>query len=311
MKIVYFGSSAFSVPSVYSLQRFITHVVTKKAKPKGRGYLTEAGEVKRVAADLQLPVIEIDSFKDEGVGILADLTPDLVVVVSFGLIIPKWFLDIPIIGAINVHPSALPKYRGPSPIQWAIWNGETETAISIIKMNERMDAGNIIFQEEVPLDRREDSHSLSERLAVRTAEILPGFVCDVEEKGMANGTVQDEGLATYTPIIRKEMGLIDWHCSSTEILRQIRALVEWPTAYTYLDGKQLKLYGANVRGNQDSNGSNGLGPGTVAGVTKEGIVISTVDGLLTVTELQLENRKKMDAGEFARGYRGLVGKRLQ
>jgi methionyl-tRNA formyltransferase len=308
MKIIYFGSSAFSVPSIYALREFITHVVTKRAKPKGRGYLTEAGEVRRAAIDLHLPVIEIESFKGEGAQVLSDLEVDLFVVVSFGLIIPKRFLDLPAKGAINVHPSALPKYRGPSPIQWAIWNGETETAISIIKMNERMDAGNIIFQERAPLSEEEDSHTLSERLAARTAEILPGYVRDIEEKGMAEGEAQDDGRATYTPIIKKEMGLIDWHCSSIEILRQIRSLVDWPTAYTGLDGKLLKLYKANTGGGEAVSGGE---PGTIAGVTKKGIDIATLDGLLTVSELQLENKKKMDAAEFARGYRGLLEKRLQ
>lgn len=307
MNIVYFGSSAFSVPSMCALSGLITHVVTKKAKPKGRGYLTEAGEVKGAAIDLRLPIIEIESFKGEMAQSLRDLSADLVVVVSFGLIIPKWFLDMPAKGAINVHPSALPKYRGPSPMQWAIWNGETETAISIIRMNERMDAGNIVFQERVPLDEQEDTHTLSEKLAARSAEILPGFIKDIEDKGLSEGIVQDDGQATYTPIIRKEMGLIDWHCSSAEILRQIRALVEWPIAYTKLEGKLLKLYRAKTG---ESLADSGAEPGAIVGVTKTGIDISTTDGLLTITELQLENKKKMDAVQFARGYRGLIGKKL-
>jgi methionyl-tRNA formyltransferase len=308
MKIAYFGSSDFSLPSIYSLRDSIAHVVTKRAKPKGRGYLAEAGEVKKAALDLQLPVIEIESFKDEGSGVLRELAPDLVVVVSFGLIIPKWFLNLPAIGAINVHPSALPKYRGPSPMQWAIWNGETETAVSIISMNERMDAGNILFQERVLIGEEEDAHSLSERLALRTAEILTRFVRRLEEEGMVNGAIQDEGQATYTPIIKKEMGLIDWGCSSTEILRQIRALVEWPTAYTNLEGRLLKLYKAKTV--RDDEGLDKVEPGTVARVTKEGIDVSTPDGLLRIIELQLENKKRMSATEFARGYRSLIGNKL-
>lgn len=307
MKIAYFGSSAFSVPALYSLRPFITHVVTKKAKPRGRGYLTEAGEVKQAAIDLQLPVIEIESFKSQDAESLRELTPDLVVVVSFGLIIPKWFLDIPVLGAINVHPSALPKYRGPSPMQWAIWNGESETAITVIRMNEKMDAGNIIYQESAVLEHDEDSHSLSGKLALRTAEILPDLVRQIEEGGLGNGHVQDDTLATYTPIIKKEMGFIDWDSTAVEILRQIRALTDWPTAYTTLDGKLLKLYKAKVGEAQDIKAE----PGIIARVTKEGIDIGAVDGLLTVTELQLENKKRMDAVQFARGYRGIVGKRLQ
>lgn len=308
MKIVYFGSSAFSVPSMYALRDFITHVVTRKAKPKGRGYNLEAGEIIRAATDLQLPVTEIDSFKNEDSRVLRELAADLVVVVSFGLIIPRWFLDIPTTGAINVHPSALPKYRGPSPIQWAIWNGEVETAISVIRMNERMDAGNILFQEMVPLDSEEDSQTLSKRLAVQSGEILKGLIKEIGEKGIGDGVTQDESEATYTPIIKKEMGLIDWHCSSIEVLRQIRALVEWPTAYANLDGKLLKIYKGKIEGDRVRGE---VEPGTIIGVTKTGIDIATLDGLLTVSELQLENKKRMSAIEFARGYRGLIGKRLQ
>jgi methionyl-tRNA formyltransferase len=308
MKVLYFGSSAFSVPSIYSLRDSITHVVTKKAKPKGRGYLMEEGEVKRAGLDLGLPVIELESFKDEGAQALKDFARELVVVVSFGLMIPKWFLDIPVVGAINVHPSALPKYRGPSPIQWAVWNGETETAITVIKMNERMDAGNILYQEKVPLEEEDDAHSLSEKLAARTARILPDVIRDIEANGMAEGAVQDEGEATYTPIIRKAMGSVDWNCSSTEIVRQIRALAEWPTAYTSLDGKVLKLYRARTARDSDVGK---MEPGTIVRVGKEGVDVSTPDGLLTVTELQLENKKRMNAVEFARGYRGLIGKRMQ
>jgi methionyl-tRNA formyltransferase len=308
MKIVYFGSSAFSVPSLYALRDSITHVVTKKAKPKGRGYATEANAVKKVAAELQLPMIDIESFKGEGCQVLRELSPDLVVVVSFGLIIPKWFLDIPLEGAINVHPSALPKYRGPSPMQWAIWNGEEETAISVIKMNERMDAGDVILQEPVLLDKEEDFSTLSERLALRSAEILHSLIMEIQEKGLRKGIAQDDSEATFTPIIKKEMGLIDWRCSSIEILRQIRAFVDWPTAYTSLDGRFLKVFKANIgEGRTDDGGE----PGIIVDVTKAGMNVATLDGLLTVSELQLENRKKMSAVEFARGYRGLIGKRLQ
>lgn len=307
MKILYFGSSAFSVPALHSLSPLTTHVVTRKAKPKGRGYLTEAGAVKEAAEELHLPVIEIESFKGEDPQALRELSPDLVVVVSFGLIIPKWFLDVPSLGAINVHPSALPKYRGPSPIQWAIWNGEAETAISIIRMNEKMDAGNILFQEKVVLEVDEDSRSLSERLALRAGDILSEFVRHIENSGLINGAVQDDGLATYTPIIRKEMGLVDWRCSSTELVRQIRALTEWPTAYTNLEGKLLKLYKAKIGAVKGSEAE----PGTIIRVTSEGIDVSTIDGMVTVTDLQIENKRRMDAVQFARGYRGIVGKRLE
>ena len=155
--VLFFGSSSFSVPALRSSGPSVTRVVTKKTKPKGRGYLLEDNEVKREALSPGLRVMEIDSFRDEEARRIADLRADLLVVASFGLIIPKWFLDSPAIGAINVHPSLLPRYRGPSPLQWVIWKGEKETGITIIKMSEQMDAGDILFQESTPIEPEEDA----------------------------------------------------------------------------------------------------------------------------------------------------------
>ena len=242
MNLLFFGSSSFSVPALVSLHSSISCVVTKKTRPKGRGYLLEDNEVKRTALSLGLPVREIGSFKDEEATSLGELKPDLLVVVSFGLIIPRWFLDLPTLGAINVHPSLLPKYRGPSPMQWAIRNGEEETGITVIRMNERMDAGDILYQEKTPLAPEEDAAALSSRLALRVSEILPPVVEEVKVKGVGYGTPQDDREASYTPMITKEMGRIDWNMSATEIIRQVRALVLWPTAYTFLDGKTIKVF---------------------------------------------------------------------
>ena len=242
MNLLFFGSSSFSVPALVSLHSSISCVVTKKTRPKGRGYLLEDNEVKRTALSLGLPVREIGSFKDEETTTLGELRPDLLVVVSFGLIIPRWFLDLPTLGAINVHPSLLPKYRGPSPMQWAIRNGEEGTGITVIRMNERMDAGDILYQEKAPLASEEDAAALSSRLALRVSEILPPVVEEVKVKGIGYGTPQDDREASYTPMITKEMGRIDWNLSATEIIRQVRALVLWPTAYTFLDGKTIKVF---------------------------------------------------------------------
>jgi methionyl-tRNA formyltransferase len=279
-------------------------VVTKRAKPKGRGYLLEDNEVKQAAARLGIPLIEIDSFKEDAAREAAGLKPDLLVVASFGLIIPKWFLDVPTVGAINVHPSLLPKYRGPSPIQWVLWNGEMETAITIIKMSERMDAGNILYQEVQPIAPDDDAASLMERLARRSGEIVPGIVSDIAAHGMPVGTVQDDAEATFTPIITKEMGHIDWSTGSLEVVRQVRALALWPTAYTYLDGQLLKVSRISL-----INGQAGE-PGQVMGVMKEGVVVAAADGTVVIEEVQLQGRKRMPAYEFGKGYRNLVGKKL-
>ena len=161
MRVAFFGSSSFSVQPLQAISSLVTCVVTRKAKPKGRGYLLEDTEVKREAINLRLPVIEIDSFKDEAAKELGSMRPEFFVVASFGLIIPKWALDIPSMGPINIHPSLLPKYRGPSPIQWAIWNGETETGITLIRMNEKMDAGNILYRETMTIEPGDNVITLS------------------------------------------------------------------------------------------------------------------------------------------------------
>jgi methionyl-tRNA formyltransferase len=305
MRIIFFGSSGFSVPVLRSIAQHTICVVTKKGKPKGRGYSLDDNEVKKAAGELGLPLIEINSFKDEIVKTLPDYKPDLFVVASFGLIVPKWVLDIPLVGPVNVHPSLLPLYRGPSPMQWAIISGDKATGITLIRMNEKMDEGDIIYQEEIVIGEGENFIDLSERLSQRVAEILPGILGRIEAQGMIKGALQRHEMATYTPIITKEMGLIDWKKSAAEIDRQIRALISWPTAYTFLDGKMMKIFKAVVEEKIEA-----ANPGEIKVVTKEGILVDTGRGVLNIQELQMENKKQMRAYDFAQGSRGLVGKVL-
>jgi methionyl-tRNA formyltransferase len=305
MRTIFFGSSGFSVPILKSIAQHIICVVTKKARPKGRGYSLDDNEVKKTAEELGIPLIEINSFKDDIVKTLPDYRPDLYVVASFGLIVPKWVLDIPSEGPINVHPSLLPLYRGPSPIQWAILSGDEMTGFTLIRMNEKMDEGDVIYQEQVMIGKGENFIDLSERLSKKVVEVLPDVFDRIGIQGMMKGTVQRPELATYTPIITKEMGKIDWKKSAVEIDRQIRAIVLWPTAYTFLDGKMMKIFEAVVEENSEA-----MNPGQVRGITKEGIFIDTGCGVLKIQEIQMENKKRMKAYDFAQGYRGLMGKLL-
>lgn len=306
MNIVFFGSSSFSVPALTSISSFVSCVVTKKAKPKGRGYLLEDNEVKKAAIDLHLPFIEIETFKDESIHQLEQLRPELFVVASFGLIVPRWVLDLPTVGSINVHPSLLPIYRGPSPIQWAILNGEAKTGITLIKMNEKMDEGNVMYQEHVAINQEDNMITLSERLSRRVAEILPEIIDYISIEGMVEGIEQKHEYATYTPIITKEMGKIDWHKSAIEIARQVRAFILWPTAYTFLDNLMLKVFDAEIEGSKEKKE-----PGVILDINKDGILVSTAAGILVIKEVQLENRKRMKAFQFAQGYRNLMGKTLE
>jgi methionyl-tRNA formyltransferase len=303
MKIVFFGSSLFSLPSLRVLSPDIGLVVTKKPKPRGRGYLVKGNEVKEEAERLDLPVLEIDSFKAIHEPAMREVEPDLFVVVSFGLIIPKSFLEIPKIGSLNVHPSLLPKYRGPSPIQWAILSAERVTGITIIKMNEWLDAGDIVYQEESEIFEKDNQISLSDRLSRRASEILPQIVAEVVKKGKIEGVPQRHDEATYTPLITKEMGRIDWRNDAAYIERQVRAFLLWPNAYTFVEKKMLKIFDADVY-KRDVVGE----PGRVVEVTREGIVVCAGKRSLLLKEVQLENKRRMRAAEFSRGFRGLVGK---
>ncbi len=306
MRIVFFGSSVFSVPSLKKVSGQVAAVVTKKARPKGRGYQTDDNEVKRAALELGLPLIEIDSFRDEAAKTIADYRPDLFIVISFGLIVPKWALDIPSIAPVNIHPSLLPLYRGPSPMQWALLNCDRETGITFIVMNEKMDEGNIIFQERTAIKDDDDYTSLSQRLAVRSADILSEIIDHIGHEPVIKAEAQDHSRATYSKIITKEMGKIDWSAGAREISCRIRAFVEWPTAYTHLNGKRLKIYHSRV----DEAGDPGEAPGTILAVSREGFDVATGHGILTVSELQLENKKRMKAYDFSRGYRDLRGNLL-
>jgi methionyl-tRNA formyltransferase len=306
MNIIFFGSSSFSVPSLRSVSSQVAAVITKKAKPKGRGYLLEDNEVKKTALELSLPLIEIESFKDDAFQHLKDYKPDLFIVVSFGLIIPRWALDIPSIGAINIHPSLLPFYRGPSPIQWALLKGDEETGITLINMNEKMDAGNIIYQENMMIAEKDNFVTLSDRLSRRSAGILLEVLGVIEAEGMIYGTDQHHELATFTQIITKEMGKIEWSNNSSEIVGQIKAFVLWPTAHTLLDGIFLKIFDGEIFG----SGRKKL-PGTILETIKDGIVVQTGNGAIIAREVQLQNKKRMNAFEFANGYRGLIGKILK
>ncbi|OPX95782.1 MAG: Methionyl-tRNA formyltransferase [Syntrophorhabdus sp. PtaB.Bin006] len=308
MNVVFFGSSGFSIPILESIVPFVSCVVTRKGKPKGRGYLLEDGEVKRAATALRLPVVEIESFKDQVAHEIEAYKPSLFVVASFGLIIPRWALEVPSIGPVNVHPSLLPKYRGPSPIQWALWNGDKETGITFIRMNEKMDAGNVLYQETVAIEPDDTLITLSDRLSRRSAEILPEFIQDIRVHGLKEGMPQNHEEATFTPIITKEMGKIDWTRGATEIARQIRALVAWPTAYTFFDGSMFKIFDASAE--QGDRGEGSLRPGTIMDVHRNGLDVWTGAGILTVRVVQLQSRKRMKAYDFARGHRGLAGKIL-
>lgn len=305
MNVIFFSTSAFSIPSFNAVVDSIRCVVTKRPKPKGRGYMLEDSEIKKEAQRHSIPVIEIDSFKEPSVFSLHEFNPHLFVVVSFGLIIPKKILDMPAIGSINVHPSLLPNYRGPSPIQWALLKGEEKTGITVIKMNEFMDAGGIVYQESIDIENEDDAITLSTKLSKRAGEILPVIIKRIEEEGKIVAREQDHSLATYTSLIKKEMGRINWEDKADEIKNKVRAFIQWPVAFTYLDKKMVKIYKSETMEIKTEKP-----PGTIIDANRSGIMVATGNGILVIKELQLEGKKRMDAYNFSIGYRGLIGKRF-
>ncbi|MDP8230844.1 MAG: methionyl-tRNA formyltransferase [Candidatus Gorgyraea atricola] len=295
MKIVFFGSSEFAVPVLEGLD--VALVVTQPDRKKGRSQKISSTAVKIKADELKIKTFQSEDVNSkESIEYLKGLGADLFIVVSFGQILSRELLDVPKLYALNVHASLLPKYRGAAPINWAIANAEKETGITIIKMNEKMDEGDIVLKEAVSINKDEDATQLSKKLSKKGAEVLLkclGSSIDFEK--------QDSSKATYAPKLKKEDGLIDWNWSAEKIYNRIRAFVPWPGCFTHLDKKILKIYKASVRSE-----SSDKKPGTILEITKEYISVGTGKGILNIKELQLESKRRMNVEEFIAGHKELT-----
>lgn len=300
MKFVFMGTPDFSVGILEKLIEAgneCTMVVTQPDKPKGRGYSMQFSPVKEAAVKAGIEVLQPVKIREpEFVEQLRKVQADVFVVAAFGQILTKEILEMPKFGCVNVHASLLPKYRGASPIQWAVINGEKVSGVCTMKMNEGLDTGDIIKSCEIELDAEETGGSLFDRLAVAGANLAVETLKSLED-GTATYTKQDDSMATYTGKIDKLFGKINWNSDAKSIERLIRGLNPWPSAYTSVNGKMLKIWKANVI---DSK-CNDL-PGKVAGVNKNSFTVACKDSVLEVLEVQLEGKKRMDAGSFLRGY---------
>ena len=303
-RIAFFGTPEFAVPSLQALldgPDEIVGVVCQPDRPAGRGQRLQAPPVKQLAGRRGLPLaqplkLKSGEFPDQ----LRAWSPDLGVVAAYGRILPADILATPRLGCINVHASLLPRYRGAAPIQWAVLNGDSETGVTIMRMNERMDEGDILLQRETPIGADETYGALQTRLA----EIGAAALMDALAAGTFAGRPQDHAGATLAPMIRKEQGAIDWSRPASQIARAVRGFNPWPSAYTVLDGKLLKLHRAHA-----AETAAGAPPGTVLAID-DGIRVATGEGVLVIEELQLEGRKALDAGAFARGGCVAAGDRL-
>lgn len=300
MKIIFMGTPDFAVGTLKSLlasEHEVAAVVTQPDKPKGRGKAVQFPPVKEVAVQAGIPVLQPRRVREqETIEELRTIEADVIVVVAFGQIIPKEILTMKKYGCINVHASLLPKYRGAAPIQWAVINGEKESGVTTMQMDEGLDTGDMLLKAVVPLEKDETGGSLFDKLSSAGAKLLLETL-----EGLEKGTIvpekQGESPTAYAKMLKKEMGEIDWQKGAEEIERLVRGLNPWPSAYTHLNGKTLKIWRAEAE-----PGDSGKKPGTVARVGKDGFGIQTGNGVLAVRELQLEGKKRMDAGAFLRGY---------
>jgi len=310
MKILFAGTPDIAVPSLRLLaqQKQVAGVLTNPDRPGKRGKTLLPSPVKEEALKHALAVLQPRTLDSEIIEEVKELKADLLVSFAYGKIFKKEFLELFPLGGINVHPSALPLYRGASPLNAAIADGREKTAITIQKMALKMDSGDIYLQESLDIDARETTGSLSEKVSSLAAPLLLQVVEGLE-KGSLVARPQIEKDASYCSLINKDDGLIDWTCSAVDIDRRIRAFSPWPGAFTTWEGQTLFIREARPYEGTTFHAEGT--PGQVLGVDKgHGILIETKEGLLAVSRLQLQSRKNLDYLSFMNGNRGFVNSQL-
>lgn len=300
LRIVFMGTPDFAVPSLTALCDAgydVRAVVTQPDKQRGRGKKVSFSPVKEKALELGLSVLQPQSMWDAAaIEDVRSYAPDVIIVIAYGKILPKAVLDIPKYGCLNVHGSLLPKYRGAAPIQYAIKNGDVESGVTIMLLDEGMDTGAMLKKAVLPLDAKETTGSLFDRLAPLGAKTLLSVLSDLPAYE-ANAEAQDESLASYTAKIDKEDACIDWSGDAVVIERLIRTLDPHPGAYTTCQGKRLKIWSADV-----IDGKDGLAVGTVFNVTRKTFAVQTGTGALLIRQVQPESRKRMATAQFLQGF---------
>ncbi|GFO85902.1 MULTISPECIES: methionyl-tRNA formyltransferase [Anaerostipes] len=307
MKVVFMGTPEFAVPTLQALidHHQVAAVVTQPDRQRGRGKKVQFSPVKEKAAEYKIPVLQPEKARDEEfIQELETIAPDVIVVVAYGQILPERILNLPKYGCINVHGSLLPKYRGAAPIQWAVLNGEEKTGITTMYMEKGLDTGDMIDKAEVVLDPKETAGSLHDKLMNLGADLLLETL-DKLEKGTIVRTKQDDSQSCYAKMLSKEMGRMDFSRSAKELEQWIRGMNPWPSAYTTMNGKTLKIWDADVVSYEGSEE-----PGTVVKVTKDTIIVAAGEGALALKEIQLAGKKRMPVQAFLLGSSVETGIRL-
>lgn len=310
MRIVYMGSPDFAVPALDRLCAAglaPVAVITQPDRPRHRGKLTPT-PVKARALELGIPVHEPEKIKSAaGVQLLNSLRPDLLAVVAYGQLLSEEILALPPLGAVNIHGSLLPAYRGAAPIHWAVINGERQTGVTTMYLDRGMDTGNLILSAATLIGENETTGELHDRLALLGAELLLATLTRIMD-GTAPSIPQREEDATYAPLLKPEDEQIDWQLSAQQVHNRIRGLNPWPGAYTLLDGKRLKLWQSRL-GVPPLLAPAGA-PGEIIACLPDGVWVRTDQGALRLTEVQPEGKGRMRAADFARGYHLAPGRRL-
>jgi methionyl-tRNA formyltransferase len=307
MRVIFFGTADFAVPSLERLagdRHIIVMCVTQPDRPQGRGLAPAPSPVKRAATTLGVLLSQPERPRAE---LFQSLQPDVGVVIAYGQLIRNDLLTLPSHGMFGVHPSLLPKYRGAAPVAWALLNGETTTGVSIFRLTERLDAGEIASQQPVTIDPQEDAEALIRRLAhLGAAELLR--VLDALEAGRLTLRPQDESQATSAPKLTKVQGQVDWRQSAETIARLVRATNPWPGATTHWQGSSLKVWRVSLA--DAGQPPHDVEPGTVVHVAADWVDVTTGSGILRLHEVQPAGRRRMTIREFMAGHPLKVGERF-
>jgi methionyl-tRNA formyltransferase len=303
-RVIFMGTPLMVVPTVEAIYNTAELVAVFSAPDKEghRGKRLICPFPAQFAREHNIPCFQPISLKDETVvRSIEELKPDLIIVYAYGYILPQTILDIPQWAALNYHCSLLPKYRGASPIQSALLNGDIETGISVQRMVFKLDAGPLVLSKTIPIESEDDFLSLCEKTSKLNAELTPTIIRLYQENQVVE-IPQDETQATYCTKIKKQDGCINWNQSATQIYNQIRAFAGWPQCFTYWNKKVLKILRAGIIHPSDCSNSDESVPGEVLEANKQGLMIQTGSGVLSIQMVQLENKKAMDYRSFLNGY---------
>ena len=300
MRVVFMGTpdiAATCLEKILADGFDVVGVYTQPDRPKNRGMKLAFSPVKEVALAHDIPVYQPENFReDQDVEQLRALQPDVVAVVAYGRILPQRVLDIPPKGCINIHASILPAYRGSAPYQWAVLDGCKETGVTAMYLCREMDAGDMIDVAKTPIGENETAGELLDRLAVLGADLLSKTLVKIEN-GTATATAQDSSLATYAPMLDKTMCPIDWSKTAQQVHNHVRGMNPWPVATTELGGKRFKIHATEILQETTDDA-----PGTVLGLTKNGLKMACGEGVIEIRILQAEGGKRMAAPDYFRGH---------